>query len=113
MEGPDENNEIMEALILSGALELEGIDMETGQMLYHVTDKMMDVAPELYRGIEESIHRTVLSLWAKGFLSMNVMDANPKVAPTEPALDRSNWSVLTQTEYDVMNSVMRAFEGGI
>jgi hypothetical protein len=105
--------EIIDALILSGALEISAMDSETGDMIFAITDKMEHVAPELYREINSSIYKDIMSLWEKGLLVMNVMSANPMVSPSELALDRANWIDLTVSEYHTMNTVMLAFEGGI
>lgn len=105
--------ELIDALILEGALLIEGIDQESGQMIFSITDKMQEIAPEIYREFEETLHKTVLSLWENGFLNMNVMDAEPKVSPTEYALDRNTWKGLTNEELHVMNTIMMRFEGDI
>jgi hypothetical protein len=105
--------DMIDALILEGALEIQGIDSSTGQIIYSVTDKMLKIAPEIYHEIEDSIHKTVLSLWEKGFLSMNIMDENPTVSPTEFALDRNVWTALSGQELHIMNTVMMRFEGDI
>lgn len=105
--------DMIDELILNGALEIQGLDMETGQIVFSVTEKMIELAPELYYEIEESIHKVIMSLWEKGFLAMDVTAVSPNVSPTEAALDRNNWDVLSEEQRHVMNTVMRAFEGGI
>ena len=105
--------DLIDALILEGALKIEGIDEKTGQMIFSVTDKMKEIAPEVYNEFQESLYQTVLSLWEKGLLSMNIMDTEPTVSPTEYALDRNTWKGLSHEELSVMNTVMMRFEGDI
>jgi len=105
--------DIIDALILQGALSIEGIDEKTGQLIYSVTDKMEKIAPDIYTEFQEALYQTVLKLWEKGFLNMNVMHSEPTVSPTEYALDRNTWEGLSHEELSVMNTVMMRFEGEI
>jgi len=105
--------EIIDALISYGALELDAIDADSGEFVYRVTDKLRKVFPAMYDEISEQIYKDTMSLWQKGLLSMDVTAENPRVSPTERALDRGNWADLSDGEYSTMNAVMRAFEGGI
>lgn len=105
--------EVIDALILNGALEISAMDSETGQMVYAITEKMQELAPEIYRDIRNQIHKDVMSLWQKGLLIVDLMSDSPDVSPTEAALDRASWTDLSDSEYSTMNTVMRAFEGGI
>lgn len=105
--------ELIDALILSGALEISAMDSESGQMVYAVTDKMEELAPEIYREINDQIQRDVMSLWQKGLLAVDLLSNSPDISITELALDRANWIDLSDSEHSTMNTVMRAFEGGI
>jgi phosphomevalonate kinase len=105
--------EMIDALILTGALEISAMDSETGEMVFAVTEKMEELAPEIYKEIVDQAHKDVMSLWAKGLLVMDVASESPEVCPSEEALDRANWLGLSNSEYSMMNTVMRMFEGGI
>ena len=43
-----DENEMIEKLILDGALEVAGVDSEDGSLLYSFTPKIQQVMPELY-----------------------------------------------------------------
>jgi hypothetical protein len=103
--------EIIDSLINSGALEIDAMDSKTGQMIFKVTDKMIEVAPSLYESISEQIYSDVMSLWQKRLVSLDVMGKNPEVSPTEFGLDRNNWAGLSEGEESVMNTIMRGYEG--
>lgn len=105
--------EVIDALILNGALEISAMDSETGQMVYAVTDKMAEIAPEIYKEISDQTQKDIMSLWEKGLLSVDILSENPEVSLTEIALDRGNWEDLSDSEYSTMNTVMRMFEGGL
>lgn len=89
MATPDEVNKIIEELILQGAVEVSGLDIETGEPLYGFTDKLKTVSPELASGIEELFHIHVMALWEQGFLDMNPTEANPMVRLTNFADDEA------------------------
>ena len=83
-----ENNEIDE-LILSGALEPAGIDPDTGEMLYNFTNKLKDIHPLLHKEVNNLFSSHVMKLWELGMVTMNVMDENPIVNLTEKAFDKN------------------------
>lgn len=104
--------DLLDTLILEGALVIQGVD-EYGEILYGFTEKLAELAPELYKEFTELIHSSVMSLWEKGFVTMNVMDESPVIAPTEMALDRRTWEHLSDNELQTMIALMKAFEGDI
>jgi hypothetical protein len=105
--------EIISALIALGALEIDAFDVESGQLVYKVTDKLNDLLPELYEEISSQAYKDTLSLWEKGLITMNIADPEPTVDISELGLDRKNWKNLSDGELSVMNTVMRMFEGGL
>lgn len=82
-----ENNEIDE-LILSGALEPAGIDPETGEMLYSFTNKLKDINPLLHKEVNNMFSSHMMKLWELGMVNMNVADKNPIVELTPQAFDK-------------------------
>lgn len=78
----------IEDLILSGAVEVSGIDPETGEFLYNFTDKMKEVLPDLYNLHMNEVHNEIMYFWEKGFVELDDMMAkNPKVKLTDKAFD--------------------------
>ena len=43
-----EEDNIIDNLILQGALQPAGIDLETGEMLYNFTETLKEINPELH-----------------------------------------------------------------
>jgi hypothetical protein len=39
---------MLEHLLLQNAITVEGFDFKTGETLYQITDRLKDVAPEIY-----------------------------------------------------------------
>lgn len=105
--------DIIYALILGGALEVSAVDSESGQLVYAITDKMAELAPEIYKEISDQTQKDVMSLWSRGFLVVDLLSDNPDISLTEMSLDRANWIDLSDSEYSVMNTVMRMFEAGL
>ena len=105
--------EMIDALVSLGALEIDAMDIASGQVVYKVTEKLQKAFPTLYDEIYEQIYRDAMSLWEKGLVEMNVMSDSPSISPAEIGLDRNNWNNLSDGEYTMMNTIMRSFEGGI
>jgi hypothetical protein len=70
---------IIDDLILAGALEIAGIDANTGEFLYSVTPKLQDIMPELYQEHMDNVNKDIMTLWERGFVDMNFNDDNPIV----------------------------------
>ena len=73
----------IEELILSGALEVAGIDSETGEPLYNFTKKMEDVNPALYKDHLNFVNSEIMALWEQGFIEMDLLSDNPIVRLTD------------------------------
>jgi hypothetical protein len=94
----DKNQEMIDKLILEGALEVAGLDQETGDFLYQFTQKLKDISPELYEEHINHVNTELMKLWEKGFLNINMMDENPIVTLTEKALDLNELSALSKED---------------
>ena len=91
--GPEDD--AFEELILSGAIEISGIDEQSGEMLFNFTEKLKDVDPSLYDKMTDFFHQELMRLWEKGFISMDITQKNPTVSLTQKALDEIEISSLT------------------
>lgn len=92
----------IEDLILNGALEVSGLDLKTGDPLYNFTEKLKDVDSELFDHMNNYFYKEITELWAKGFLSIDLLDDDPKVFITKKAYDDEE--VKKQSE-SVQNSI--------
>ena len=61
---------ILEHLILQNAVEISGIDSDSGEMLYSITDKLQSVSPWLYEELKEDFENNMFKMIAKGPESM-------------------------------------------
>lgn len=105
----EEFNEIFEELILKGAIEISALD-EDGTPLYSFTEKIYNVAPEIAVRMNEAFHREIMTLWEKGFLSMDITSQNPVVSITEAALDPDQIAHLSydqQVTLKIIKDAMR------
>ena len=83
----DNDDEIMNKLILDGALEVSAMDQETGELLYSFTPKIKDVMPELYKEHMQTVNKDIMSLWEKGFVNMDFFVEDPTITLTDKAFD--------------------------
>lgn len=102
-----ESADKIEELILSGALEVSGIDIDTGDMLYNFTDKLKDISPELFKDMSNYISTETMFLWAEGFLDIDVTEKNPMVRLTKKALDDAEVSKLPKEKQYTLKEIIR------
>lgn len=57
---------MVEHLIMQGAIQFAGIDEDSGEMLYSITDKLEEVNPELYDQLYEQYRDHMFELLRRG-----------------------------------------------
>jgi hypothetical protein len=106
LEFKDEDDAI-EKLILAGALEVAGIDMDTGDPVYNFTEKLIDVSPELHSEVSTYFSRETMALWQEGFLDMDITQKNPIVRLTQKALDEIEVANLNKDKQYTLKEIIR------
>lgn len=98
----------IEDLILAGAVEVSGIDPETGEFLYNFTGKMKEVLPELYNMHINQVHDEIMYFWERGFVELDDMTAkNPRVRLTEKAFDVEAIAELSKEKMMALYEIKR------
>ena len=103
----NKEDEIIEMLILEGALEIGALDAETGEFLYTITPKMKDVMPELYEEHIRFVNKDILNLWEKGFVDINFLEEDPVVKVSKKAFNKEAVSQLSKQEFWALTEVKR------
>jgi hypothetical protein len=62
-------DEIMEYYLEIGAIEISGVDKD-GEILFCVTEKAKELAPELWQSHQEHIDETLIDLYKKGLIEI-------------------------------------------
>jgi hypothetical protein len=106
-----EDDAIIENLILKGALEVAGIDIETGEMLYNFTDKLEHVSPHLHNEFSKYFSSETMALWEYGFLDMDITQKNPIVRLNKKAFDKNAISKLDKGHQYTLKEVIRVILG--
>ena len=106
---PDEAAELaLVNLIDKGAVAFEGLD-ETGEPIYRFTEKLQEVAPDLYKMHMSMLNAEVMALWEKGFIDMDLFEENPVVKLTAKAFNKNEVETLNETLYDFLKQVKRIY----
>lgn len=100
-------NDAIEYLILNGALEVAGLDTETGEPLYNFTPKLKEVMPELYDEHLNALNSDLMNLWEKGFLNINFFETEPSVKLTEKAWDFIEIAKLPKKDQLCLQEIVR------
>ena len=83
----DPIDETIEALILSGAIEVVGIDSNTQQPLYSFHSSIKEIMPELYQEHLNEVNRDIMRLWESGFVDIDLLSSDPIVTLTDKAFN--------------------------
>lgn len=103
----EEEDKIIEDLILKGALEVAGIDIETGEPLYNFTHKLKDVSPELDQEMQTFFSQEMMFLWENGFVEMDITEKDPIVRLTEKAFNNEEVLKLDKTRQYTLKDIIR------
>ena len=103
-------DELIKNLILEGALEVAGLDAETGEFLYAVTPKLKEVMPDMYEDHLKTVNRDLLNLWEKGYVNIDFFLPDPVVTISEKGIDKAEISKLTKPEIWALEEVKRLLQ---
>lgn len=103
----ENEDSIIDDLILQGALEVAGIDSNTGEFLYSVTPKLKDIMPDLYKEHLDSVNRDIMALWERGFIDMDFYEDNPIINITPKASDDEEVKRLPKNLISAINEIKR------
>lgn len=101
----------MEELILSGAVEVAGVDSETGEFLYSFTPKLREIMPGLWNERLEFIFEEVVYFEELGFLYVEDPESkNPIISLTEKAFDEQEIRQLPIDKQQVIRELKKLLE---
>jgi len=105
-----ENNseESIEYLILNGYIEVAGIDKTSGDFLYSFTEEAKTIIPDLRRQLDEEFYKSIVYLWERGFLEMDIDSDNPVVSLKDKALDPDAVFALPEEHRNAMMNIIDA-----
>jgi hypothetical protein len=103
----DPIDETIQSLILNGAIEVVGIDSETGQFLYSFNQKIKEIMPELYKEHLTEVNRDIMYLWEQGFLDIDLLSNDPLVILTDKALDQEQVNYLSLEHKSALAEIKR------
>ena len=103
----DPEDDKLESLILSGAIEAVGINPDNGEILYNFTPKLAEIDPELNKKIKEHFHREMMFLWVNGFIDMDVTIPNPIIYLNKKAFDEKQVSKLNKEQRFNLQEIIR------
>jgi hypothetical protein len=102
-----EESSIIDNLILNGALEAAGIDIETGEMLYNFTEKLKDVDPLMHDEFQRYFSSETMALWEHGFIDMDLTLDEPIVSLTQKAFDANEVMRLEKNHQYTLKEIIR------
>jgi len=101
----------IEELVLSGVVEVSGIDSKSGEFVYSFTNDINDVVPEFMHKRLNFVKNEVDFFLELGFLEMNnPKSRNPIFFLTDKAFDDDEVSTLSKNKQNSLNEIKRLFE---
>ena len=91
-----EDQTAVDYLILHKALEVVGVDSQTGEFLYSFTPKMKEIMPELYNQHLNHVNGEIMKMWELGFVDVDLLAEEPAVTLTKKAFDKAEIAKLPQ-----------------
>lgn len=101
-------SEIFDKLVLTGGLRFAGKDPETGQNMYIKTEMLKDIDPKLDFALGKYFSEMIMGLWEKGFINMDVTEANPIVNLSEKCFDVDQVKSLDANERSALKQLMKS-----
>jgi hypothetical protein len=101
------DSELINKLILDGALEVSAVDKDTGELLYSFTDKIKELMPTIYQEHIKSVNHEVMNLWEKGFLDIDLFSEDPIITITKKATSREAIGTLSKEEKWSLSEIVR------
>jgi hypothetical protein len=105
----EEEENLMDKLILSGAMEINGIN-EDGSFLYIFTDKLKDIAPEVHEQVTLSFFSELMRFWELGFLGGDITQEDPQIFVTPKCFNAEARQVLTETQNKNLDIIIKSFQ---
>jgi hypothetical protein len=102
-----DENEMIEKLILEGAMEVAGVDAENGELLYSFTPKIQQIMPELYNDHLNRTNAEILSLWERGYVDIDFLAKEPIVTITDKSFDPVEMSKLRKQDVWAIEELKR------
>jgi hypothetical protein len=101
------DSELINKLILDGAIEVSGIESDTGNFLYSFTPKIKELMPDVYQDHIKSVNDEVMNLWEKGFLDIDLFLEDPIITITRKATSREAIGTLSKEEKWSLSEIVR------
>jgi hypothetical protein len=101
------DSELINKLILDGAVEVAGIESDTGNFLYSFTPKIKELMPDIYQDHIKSVNDEVMNLWEKGFLDIDLLADDPIITITKKAISKESIATLSKNEIWSLSEIVR------
>lgn len=106
----DDEQDIVEYLLSIGALEEAGVDADSSEPLYRLTEKSEEFIPEFTELFYQEFSNHVFLLWQQEFIDVIFDDeGEPMISPNEKAFDEDTWDTLNIESVFVLRQIVAIF----
>lgn len=105
-----DSNEVLEKLILAGAVEVAGLD-PNGEFLYAFTPQMPELFPEFHEHVSRHYSEAITDLWSNGYLEISLDENGDEIVTlNEKSVDPEELAKLDIPGRTLMDAILRSFE---
>lgn len=105
----DEVDRVLKNLIEMGFVEEAGIDLESGQLTYKITEEGKKALPEMYQESMSMFNMIAFSLWNKNMINLTFNDEGlPMVALNKNSFDEEKIMLLPEAERFVLKQLIQS-----
>lgn len=105
----DEVDRVLKNLIEMGFVEEAGIDLESGQLTYKITEEGKKALPEMYQESMSMFNMIAFSLWNKNMINLTFNDEGlPMVALNKNSFDEEKIMLLPEAERFVLRQLTQS-----
>ena len=90
-----------------GALEVGGLDLDSGEPVYNFTERLKEFSPDLHDEMNNYFHSEMMFLWENGFVEMDILQDDPTVKLTAKAFNRAEVSNLDKDKQYTLRELIR------
>lgn len=101
----DDEDKFIEDLITLGAIEINSITSE-GEPLYKITPRLKEIWPELYSQHMSVVNQSIMNLWQKGYLEIDLLAEVPNVSLSIKTIKKESFDDLNPEELSHLTQIV-------
>lgn len=105
-----DSNDVLEKLILAGAVEVAGLD-PNGEFLYAFTPDLPKIFPEFYEHVSRHYSAAITDLWSNGYIDITLDENGEEIVMlNDKSTNPEELSKLDIPGRTLMDAILKSFQ---